>query len=374
MKIKIKNADLIKALTITTKIMKAKPSTPIFGMNHFITKDNSLTVKAMEINESAETSINAEVTVAGEFLTNPKILLTMLKNIDNDEDIILSCNETSKQLNIQYGWNISNIPLGDNVQNYPSLQENEQKQVIEIATDKLKAIIQDTIFACSNDQSRLLFTGACITLDDNTRFIATNTHIMALATTKTDSKGELKKIIVPATALTNIVNTNIEDKTVKFFYDGHWLYINFDKTTYATNLIQGVFPDVDRVIPKQFNAKCKVNKIAFEKALARTKIFAEKDTQTVILRTNKEEQTLILSTSSTLGNATEAIKLDNLQIANDDIVIGFNADYLTQISKRIKGKDLYILIDTNFKPAIMSQDENNEADTSYVITPMRIAA
>lgn len=373
MEIKVKNADLIKALTITTKIMKGKPSAPIFGMNHFIAKNDVLTVKAMEVNEAVETRIDAEITAEGEFITNPKILLTMLKNIDNDEDIILSCNEEKAQLNVQYGWNISNIPLGGNPQDYPFIHENEKKQVTEMETDKLKAIIQDTIFACSNDESRPLFTGACITLNENTRFVATNTHIMALATTKTDSNGELKKIIVPAAALSNIANTNIKDKTVRFFYDGHWLYIDFDKTTYATNLIQGTFPDVDRVIPKEFRAKCKVNKAVFEKAVARTKIFAEESSHTIILRTNKEEQTLILSTASKLGNATEAIKLDELKLIGKDITIGFNGNYLTQISKRVKGDNLYLLIDASFKPAIMSQDENNEADTSYVITPMRIA-
>lgn len=364
----IDKQNLIKALEITTKIMKGKPSTPIFAFSHFTAKDNKLFIETTEIDEAIKSSIEAQIEQEGEFITNPKLLLSMLKTID-ETDISISQEADNNYITIQSGWNVTTLPVG-NSDEFPKFPAVEGTEEMEFDTEELKDLIQSTTFACSKDEARPLFTGAYLDISQK-QIAASNTHIMALAKVApmeaTDSN---KKIVIPAKTLDKIANTDIKDKTIKINFNQNRIYITFDNTTFVSNLIHGAYPDVNRVIPKDYKIKCKLNKEKFEKILNRIKIFAENDYQTIIIETNKEENTIQLSSKSTKGTSVEAIKTEELK-TEEDIKIAFNSNYLIQIAKRVKGNDIFILMNTPVSPVLITNNKLN--DDKYIITPIRIA-
>ena len=362
--------ELIKALEFTTKVLKGKPTSEIYAFNKFIANGDKVDIEAVEMNEAAKTSIKAQINGTGEFIIDPKQLLIMVKNADVDEIIITK--ETEKNyIEIQSGWNITNMPIG-NIESYPNFPDINDTEEIEFDTEELKELIESTTFACSTDEARPIFTG--IELDTaKGQIAASNTHMLAINSFKENLKPENSKtIIIPAKTLDKLIRTTIHDKTVKINFNDTNLYITFDNTTLVSRLINGTYPDIDRVIPKNSKVKCKILKKAFEKMLNRIKVFSDNDNNIIKFEINNKEKTLILSASSQKGSSKEAIKLEDL-ITDDEkenFKIAFNANYITEITKRIKEENMVMLMNTSVTPAIIA--ENEYSNNKYIVTPIRI--
>lgn len=310
--------ELIKALEFTTKVLKGKPTSEIYAFNKFIANGDKVDIEAAEIYEAAKTSVKAQVNGTGEFIIDPKQLLMMLKNVDIDE-IIITKESEKNYIEIQSGWNVTSMPIG-NIESYPSFPDISKTEQIELNTEELQQVIERTIFACSTDEARPVFTG--IQLDTTkAQIAASNTHMLAISSFKVNHKPENSKtIIIPAKTLDKLIRTTIQDKTVKINFNDTNLYITFDNTTLVSRLINGTYPDVNRVIPKNSKVKCKIHKKAFEKMLNRIKVFTDNDNNIIKIEINNKEKTLILSASSQKGSSKEAIKIENEYSNNKYIV------------------------------------------------------
>lgn len=362
--------ELIKALEFTTKVLKGKPTSEIYALNKFIANGDKVDIEAVEMYEAAKTSVKAQVNGTGEFIIDPKQLLMMLKNVDIDE-IIITKESEKNYIEIQSGWNVTSMPIG-NIESYPSFPDINNTKQIEIATEELKELIENTTFACSTDEARPVFTG--IQLDTaKAQIAASNTHMLAIRNFKANHKPENSKtIIIPAKTLDKLIRTTIQDKTVKINFNDTNLYITFDNTTLVSRLINGTYPDVNRVIPKDSKVKCKINKKAFEKMLNRIKVFSDNDNNIIKIEINNKEKTLILSASSQKGSSKEAIKIEDLitDNENENFKIAFNSNYITKITKRIKGDNMVMLMNTSVSPAIIA--ENEYSNNKYIVTPLRM--
>lgn len=362
--------ELIKALEFTTKVLKNKPTSEIYAFNKFIANKDKVDIEAVEMYEAAKTSVKANVDGEGEFIIDPKQLLMMLKNVDIDE-IIITKEPEKNYIEIQSGWNVTSMPIG-NIESYPSFPDINDTKQIEIGTEELKELIESTTFACSTDEARPIFTG--IELDTaKAQIAASNTHMLAISNFKANHKSENSKtIIIPAKTLDKLIRTTIQDKTVKINFNDTNLYITFDNTTLVSRLINGTYPDVNRVIPKNSKVKCKIHKKAFEKMLNRIKVFTDNDNNIIKIEINNKEKTLILSASSQKGSSKEAIKIEDLitDNENENFKIAFNSNYITEITKRIKGDNMVMLMNTSVSPAIIA--ENEYSNNKYIVTPLRM--
>lgn len=366
----LEKEKLIKALEFTTKVLKSKPTSEIYAFNKFIANKDKVDIEAVEMYEAAKTSVKANIDGEGEFIIDPKQLLMMLKNVDIDE-IIITKEPEKNYIEIQSGWNVTSMPIG-NIESYPSFPDISKTEQIELNTEELQQVIEKTVFACSTDEARPVFTG--IQLDTaKTQIAASNTHMLAISSFKVNHKPEnSKRIIIPAKTLDKLIRTTIKDKTVKINFNDTNLYITFDNTTLVSRLINGTYPDVNRVIPKDSKVKCKINKKAFEKMLNRIKIFSDNDNNIIKIEINNKEKTLILSASSQKGSSKEAIKIEDLitDNENENFKIAFNSNYITEITKRIKGDNMVMLMNTSVSPAIIA--ENEYSNNKYIVTPLRM--
>lgn len=362
--------ELIKALEFTTKVLKGKPTAEIYAFNKFITNGDKVDIEAVEMYEAAKTSVKAQVNGSGEFIIDPKQLLMMVKNVDIDE-IIITKEANKNYIEIQSGWNVTNMPVG-NIESYPNFPDINDTEEIEFDTEELKELIESTTFACSTDEARPIFTG--IELDTaKAQIAASNTHMLAISNFKATHKPENSKtIIIPAKTLDKLIRTTIQDKTIKINFNDTNLYITFDNTTLVSRLINGTYPDVNRVIPKNSKVKCEILKKAFEKMLNRIKVFSDNDNNIIKMEINNKEKTLILSATSQKGSSKEAIKIENLitDNENENFKIAFNSNYITEITKRIKGDKMVMLMNTSVSPAIIA--ENEYSNNKYIVTPLRM--
>lgn len=106
--------------------------------------------------------------------------------------------------------------------------------------------------------------------------------------------------------------------------------------------------------------------------LLQFRVFTDNDNNIIKIEINNKEKTLILSASSQKGSSKEAIKIEDLitDNENENFKIAFNSNYITEITKKIKGDNMVMLMNTSVSPAIIA--ENEYSNNKYIVTPLRV--
>ena len=134
----------------------------------------------------------------------------------------------------------------------------------------------------------------------------------------------------------------------------------------TTKLIDGSFPDYQRVIPKENLNKLVVSNQEFSKAIDRVSTVSMEKSRAVKLSLSKNLLSLNVN-SHDLGNASEDLEIDY----NYDILeIGFNSKYLLDIASQIQGKEIEILLSDSASPALITDPDQD--GVIFVLMPMRV--
>lgn len=363
MQIKIKTKELDKALTEMNKF-QTPAIADVFKNNHFQAEQNKLTITAVYGSTIIKKIIPCEITEEGTFATNPKLFLSLIKNVDEE---YLEISETENQIQILTGWNTTKINC-INPGEYPILKiPEEEENSINIEADKFKKSIKNTTFAASLEEQR--FKGTELIFKENTiDMIATDTHILARTTIQTKDNQGVMRAIIPTDILNNLQNIQIKNKTINLSIYKNQFTIKYDDTIISTTIMMGNFPNTDPFFNQdQYITKIKIKTSEINKALERVQVLAGKY-KILKLNINKDDKNIFLNTKSDLGLAAEAIQIQ--EIEGESLNIALNISYLVDVCKKITKDEFTIEMKTPVTPMLIHE---NNSDSKYIITPMRVA-
>lgn len=368
MDVTVKTKALKEALKQANKLIKTNKNIPVLSSAKIEAKEGKLTIKTQDEISRFSISIDAEVNEGTEVLVDPKMMLSLVESFDDNDMFITK--EDGKPLNLQAGWAMTALAV-KSTEGYPDFNNEETENIIEMQTKTLKEMITRTSFACSTEESRPLFTGVYMKITDGAVIMAgTNTHFLAVAKYKNENvKGE-KELIIPKKFMDDIVSNNITDDKVTIGIQGNMVVFTYDNARYMVRTIEGKFPDIYRVIPKETAINVKVAREKLEKSISRAMIF-DKDKKTTIMYFKTAEKEIMLSSQDEAGSINDKVLMQ--QAEGEDIKIAFNMEYL---SKVLKWKEEYINIgmNKNLTPAVFKKsgaDEEDKIDYTYVVTPLR---
>ena len=168
-------SELNKAIQTAQRAISSKPSTPIFSCLHLLTKNDKLIVQGMDLNMAISCTIDASISENGEIVVNAKHISELIRKLSS-ETVTISKNQENRTIKVASGNSEYQLLLM-NEDDYPKFPEVDGKQSITIEDEKIKDLIKKTIFSCSTDEARPLFTGILVeTKDDSITFVGTNTH------------------------------------------------------------------------------------------------------------------------------------------------------------------------------------------------------
>ena len=197
-----KTTNLNKAIQTVQRAISSKPSTPIFSGIHLIADNNILEIQAMDLNMAIACSIEAEIQEKGEIVVSAKHFSELMRKLPG-ENVTIVKNKEEKTINVQSDKSDFQLLLM-NEDDYPKFPEfNADKQIV-LEDEKIKELIKKTIFACSTDEARPLFTGILVELQDGKiTFVGTNTHRLSIKTMEQESS-EAMSMIIPSRVLSEI--------------------------------------------------------------------------------------------------------------------------------------------------------------------------
>lgn len=367
MDVTVKTKALKEALKQAGKLIKSKTA-PVLSSAKIEAKEGKLTIKTQDEISRFSISIDADVKEGTEVLVDPKMMLSIVESFDDDDMFITK--EEDKPLNLQAGWAMTALAV-KSTEGYPDFSNEETENIIEMETKTLKEMITRTSFACSTEPNRPLFTGVYMKITDGAVIMAgTNTHYLAVARYKSDTAKEERELIIPKKFMDDIVTNNITDDKITIGIHGNMVVFTYDDAEYMVRTIEGKFPDIYKVMPKETAINVKVQREKLEKSISRGMLF-DKDKKTTIMHFKVNEKEIMLSSQDETGSINDKVLMQ--QAEGEDIKIAFNMEYLSKI---LKWKEEYITIGMNkcLSPTVFKkygEDEEDKIQYTYVITPLR---
>jgi DNA polymerase-3 subunit beta len=344
-------------------------------------EDGYIRLIATDIELCISCRIPASVAEGGSLTAPARTLTEVLANLPDRADVAISVDK-SHTVHVDAERSHYKI-LGLPAEDYPRLPEVKDSVSFSLPQARLKEMIRQTIFAVSPDEARAILTGILMSFDGETlTFAATDTHRLAVKKTHIENGHGSKDAIVPARAMNELfrllsdaegeVEVVISENQVQFNLPGP------EERQIVSRLIEGQFPNYQRVIPQQYDKRLTIPVNLLHRAVRRASIVARENAHRVVLRT--EGENLVLTAESrTVGNAHEEIEVLR---QGDDVQIAFNAKYLLDVLGVLgEGDGIYLELTGPVKPGVVRPvihpDENAEEsvpaeDYLCVLMPMQI--
>jgi DNA polymerase-3 subunit beta len=373
MEITVTRQDLVKELTATQSVVERKTTIPILS-NFLIEADGDrLNITATDLDQAIRTSAAAKVKKPGACTIPARKLYDYVKLLpDGDISIKLLDNHW-----VQIRSGRSNTKMvGMARANYPQVPEFPAVPATSISTVALKTLINRTIFAISNEESRYTLNGALLVIKaESLAMVATDGHRLAYVEKPNEIlegiSGE-KRILIPRKALQELQQllTYTEAEKVEFADDEHTLFFRVGHRTLSTRKLSGQFPNFEAVMPRDNNKFAVVSASELASAIQRVAQFADERSGAIRIRLESNE--LKISSSSTeSGESEDTI---DTPYSSDPIAVGFNSAYILDFLKALnnEGEVRLEFKDSQSAGQMRPEDPDAEYKYRYVLMPMRI--
>lgn len=367
MKFSCSNEHLVHAVQIVQKAVSSKPQMPILSGIYLNAQGNTLELQATDYELGISCKIDADIEEPGAIVLSGRYFQEVVRRLPGEKVTILTnkVDHTVKITSNTAQFNLLSLPAIE----FPVLYPLDGTTTFNIRDNIFRELIKKTTFACSTDEARPVFTGALLEVNNSdVRMVATNTHRLALKREYLDSNGTDKKIIIPAKILNELARIMVSEvpSDVVINCSRSQISFTFDDVYITSRLIEGQFPDYNRVIPPSFETEIVLNTEEFTDAVERVGLISRSGDYNVMKLSFKYDHVDITSNNPDIGKAEETVEVD---LKGEEIDIAFNAKYISDILKNIDSKKIYFSLNTPLSPASIRPCDDETYN--YIITPVR---
>ncbi|MHA7841198.1 MAG: DNA polymerase III subunit beta [Gammaproteobacteria bacterium] len=377
MKIVLSRSDIINPLKRVVGVIERRQTLPILS-NVLLRSEGgvlSFTGTDLEVELVARLPID-DMAVMGKSTLPARKLMDICRNLSDSTDITLSFEKTQAVLI----WGRSRFTLATlPAEDFPSIDEGPIDTELSIPSAALRFLLDRTAFAMAQQDVRYFLNGLLLALEDgHLTAVATDGHRLALAKVPLAIEGDERKVILPRKGVLELQRllVDCEDEVILALGNNH-LRASTQNFTLTSKLIDGHFPDFQRVIPRGGNKTVYVERSAFREMLSRAAILSSEKLHGV--RVQLRPGLLRILASNTEQEAVED-EIEASYQGADDLDIAFNVNYLLDVSNCIPSKQIKVVLsDSNSSALVEEVPEEEEDDASsslgetlYVVMPMRL--
>lgn len=364
---KIDRDALLKPLQTVIGIVERKQPLPILsnvlieksGTNlRFVATDLEIQIET-QISDPNQEDFNAAITVTA------KKLQEILRILPDGSKVTLNTTENRLQINANKSrFSLQMLPSQD----FPKITEQvENSERVQINQGQLKRLFGMVQYAMAQQDIRYYLNGVLLTIEGQyLKLVATDGHRLAFASIKLEEEHAKREVILPRKAVNELVKllADSEENTEIDLAESQAKVV-FSGTTIISKVIDGKFPDYERVIPNHAN-HLTMGRMAILQALQRAAILSNEKFRGVrFILTEKNLR--IVSSNSEQEEAQEDMEADYHGIALD---IGFNVNYLLDGLNSVSAQTITFSFGDPNSSILITVPGND--DFKYVVMPMRI--
>lgn len=341
--------NIIYAIQMVQRAVSMKSPLPVLTGILFECSDNMLKLTGTDTDLTISCTIPVITEIPGAMVFPSKYITEFSRKLP-DGDIEIEKLKDSNMATIRYGQSEFNIN-GYNAAEFsiPEFQSSEVK--FKIASESLKEIIKQVIFASSNDETRPVFTGVLIEIEENIlTLVATDTFRLALRKLTIDKSVEnLINVIVPGKTLNETARILGSSKDVTCQIGKSQILFKTEDTVILSRLINGRFPSYRQVIPEKHSSLIKVNLGNLLDAAERAALLVVERNPLVVFIV--EDSNILVNVRSENGWIREKVPAET---NGEKLEIYFNVKYLCDVLRSCNYEEIYIKLTGAYTPAMVT--------------------
>ena len=372
MRITVDRSNLLKSLGRVHRVVERRNTIPILSNVLINTVNAGVELQATDLDLEVKETTTANIEQSGSTTVPAHLLYEIVRKLPEGGEIMFSVSDDGNAMQVVSGrsnFRLQCLPKED----FPELNAGDFSHSFTLSASALKRLIDCTQFAISTEETRYYLNGIYFHVIDNKglkiRTVATDGHRLAEAETDAPSGSEgMPGIIIPRKAVGELQKLLGEETESEIKIEVSETKIRFSiaSVVLTSKLIDGTFPDYQRVIPLANDKKLTINRQSFAAAVDRVSTISSDRGRAVKLTIENGQLTLTVNNPDS-GSAEDQIVAD---YEGEPLEIGFNSKYLLDIMAQLNGENaIFMLADAGAPTLIRDSDD---ADALYVLMPMRV--
>ena len=372
MKISLERAALLRAIGQAQSVVEKRNTIPILANVLIEAEGEAVTFRATDLDIEVVDRIPAQLERPGATTVSAVMLHEIVRKLPDGALISLTTDEAAGRLNIEAGrasFSLATLPKED----FPVMASAEYETNFSAPAPLLRRLIDKTKFAISTEEARYYLNGLYMHVAAGEsgqvlRCVATDGHRLAQADAPLPEGADgMVGVIIPRKTVLELRKL-LEDDDAQIAVSVSETKLRFatPDVTLTSKVIDGTFPDTERVIPRGNTRRLEVDAAEFARAVDRVATVSSERSRAVKL--TLEQDNLVLSVSAPETGTAE----EELVVAYDDepLAIGFNARYLVEIAGQVDRENAVFLFNGPGDPVLIREGDDTSA--LYVVMPMRV--
>ena len=365
MKLSATRDVLLKPLQAVIGVVERRQTMPILSNVLLVAKDGELSVTATDLEVELVAQVNVDVQSGGEITVSGRKLLDICRALPEGSEVAVSM--SGEKLHVRSGrskFALATLPAAE----FPSVEDIKAAQSISVSQEVLGRLIEKTYFSMAQQDVRYYLNGMLLeTEGQHIRSVATDGHRLALCQAELDGgKLEQQQVIVPRKGVLELQRLLSGEGSVDVVLGANHVRIQLDGIRFTSKLIDGRFPEYERVIPRESSNEVRADRDVLRGGLQRTAILSNEKYRGIrlIIRDNA----LVLQAHN--PEQEEAEEELEVSYSGDDLEIGFNVNYLLDAIGAVDSDEVTVsVVDSNSSCLIRAPEQD---DCKFVVMPMRL--
>lgn len=355
---------LLKPLQLVYGVVERRQTLPILANLLLVTDDNQLSLTGTDLEVEITGKTGVESAEAGETTVPARKFMEICRNLPAGARIDTQLEDNRLSLSSgRFHSHLATLPATE----FPSVEMIGENVELSIEGACLRKLLKQTSFAMAQQDVRYFFNGMLLEVTgDKVRTVATNGQRLAMCTLDLAPSAD-QRIIIPRKGVFELQKLIAEcEESVQLKLSSNHLKATVNGSSLITKLVDGVYPDYERAIPREGKNILVGDRMEIREALSRTAILSNEMYRNVRLTLSKGN--LHIQTNN--PQQEEAEESVVVEYDGDQLEIGFNVEYLLDVLAAVSGEKVRVtLSDANGAVLV---DGLDDSESMYVISPMML--
>ncbi len=357
---------LLQGLSTVTRALSTRSTQPIYEGVQIRTCEEGLRLTCSDGSISIVTVVPADIAEEGACVLPGRLLHEVVRKMPDAE---LSASMTpNHQVTIKCVGSRTTLS-GQSADHYPELPHVNADESFILPQVMLRNMIQQTSFAISSDESRMVLTGSLLELSHGeVRMVALDGFRLGMRVERISGSAPELSAIIPGKTLSEIAKIMSDDETQMaiVLIGGNQMMLTMGQTQFYSTLIEGEFIKYRQILPADFKTRVKVSRDALSMCVERASLMAREGKNNLI-RMKIEDGSIVITANSESGDAYEEM---DAEIEGEGLSIAFNVKYISDVMRALDEDEVYMCFNSSVSPCLIKPVEGDAF--LYLVLPVRV--
>jgi len=359
----IDSKELTEGVLSVIKALPVRTTMPILEGIYLEATQDGVKLKCSDLMLQKECIIPATVEEQGYAVIPGKLFSEIVRKLPES---IAEITLNGKSIDINCGRAKSSLQCVETTEDFPDMHFSGETFLIKIDHNYCRDMINQTVFATAQDDSKPILTGVLLELGENITIVATDAYQFAMRSMPLKTPVSERNVVIPGKSMAEIsrMMDETEDDVELTFTKTH-VCVNIKHSRLVARLLDGDYIKYKQILPKEHKTRAMIDKNELMESIDRAQLMAREGNNNIVMKFHNNK--LVISANSFAGRINEEM---DVQINGDDIDIAFNPRFCMNILKCIPDDHIYMDFTTSISPCVIRPAKSD--GFYYLIVPVRI--